>query len=319
MLGRGLRPRDAAAARAVRADGAVRTDSDAWGAVQSAVAAQIKSLVFKDGELNVAKEMKKEMRGTCLSIEEYNFSHVPLSDDWQCGSAQHGNFGDNAYTPSERVAQRLAEFAGFPLQSLAKLHLHSGNSSDSLRGMWCGMPAPPEYISKHDREVGIRQFWTDCVMRNAGYFNTLVCNTSGSYSVLGIAALNHGVCYPAHRHDNQEAYWQISGPGTWKTWPENFHTKPNEKPDSEIRITSPRGQWRLHNHPAGLIHEMDTTQDDDFLLAVYWWGKPKSVEVNYGYAHGVHEQGSCFADYKEECAFTDHRCPRKSRPDWAVD
>lgn len=28
-------------------------------------------------------------------------------------------------------------------------------------------------------------------------------DTKDSYAVLGIAALNHGVCYPAHRHDNQ--------------------------------------------------------------------------------------------------------------------
>ena len=28
-------------------------------------------------------------------------------------------------------------------------------------------------------------------------------DTKGSYAVLGIAALNHGVCYPSHVHDNQ--------------------------------------------------------------------------------------------------------------------
>jgi len=29
---------------------------------------------------------------------------------------------------------------------------------------------------------------------------------------------------------------------------------------------------------------MDTTHDDDFLLAVYWWGKPVDTEVNYAYS-----------------------------------
>ena len=110
-------------------------------------------------------------------------------------------------------------------------------------------------------------------MRNAGYFNALICapwawliqlrhssfhqvagvenskDTNGSYAVLGIAALNHGVCYPAHRHDNQEAYWQLNGPGWWRTWPDNFTSEPNQKPYSEIRMTSPKGAWRLHNHP----------------------------------------------------------------------
>ncbi|CAE7249555.1 unnamed protein product, partial [Symbiodinium pilosum] len=111
------------------------------------------------------------------------------------------------------------------------------------------MPAPPEHEDEMGRPVGARTFWEDCVMRNAGYFNALVCDTNGSYSVLGLAALNHGVCYPAHNHDNQEAYWQLGGPGWWKTWPKTWHKFPNERPYSEIRITNPSSWQRLHNHP----------------------------------------------------------------------
>ena len=28
----------------------------------------------------------------------------------------------------------------------------------------------------------------------------------------------------------QEAYWQLNGPGWWRTWPDNFTTAPNQKP-----------------------------------------------------------------------------------------
>ena len=37
----------------------------------------------------------------------------------------------------------------------------------------------------------------------------------------------------------------------------------------------------------GLIHEMDTTDDDDYLLAVYWWGKPAETDVNYAYSNMI--------------------------------
>ncbi|CAK9048574.1 unnamed protein product [Durusdinium trenchii] len=303
---------------ALQRRGLMRSD-DAWKEVMAALVPQIQNLVFQDNELNVAKEMRKAMKGTCLTLDEYRASDRPFSDHWQCGSEGFNNFGDAAYIPSERVIDGLSQFAGLPLKTLAKFHLHSNNDSEALYGKWCGMPAPPEYEDAlTGRPVGARAFWEECVMRNAGYFNALICDTNDSYAVLGIAALNHGVCYPAHVHDNQEAYWQIRGPGWWRTWPQNFTKAPNEWPWSEIRMTKPQGPWQLHNHPGGLVHEMDTTSDDDFLLTVYWWGKPVDTEVNYAYSHAVQEQGSCFRRYRAEHNDAAHSCPNMMRPPWAV-
>eukprot|EP00913_Durusdinium_trenchii_P017289 g16259.t1 len=55
---------------------------------------------------------------------------------------------------------------------------------------------------------------------------------------------------------------------------------------------------------------MDTTSDDDFLLTVYWWGKPVDTEVNYAYSHAVQEQGSCFRRYRAEHNDAAHSCDR---------
>lgn len=100
----------------------------------------------------------------------------------------------------------------------------------------------------------------------------------------------------------------------------------------------------------GLIHEMDTTDDDDYLLAVYWWGKPAETDVNYAYSnmielifkyrplfpvnskcamhpqifqlgnsgHGVQEQGSCFKRFRAEHSDLAHSCPEMERPPWAI-
>ncbi|CAJ1393120.1 unnamed protein product [Effrenium voratum] len=307
------------ALQALQRQGRRVADAQAWNEVMAALVPKIQKMVFEDGQLAVSKEMREAMRGTCLSSKEYVTAQAPFDDFWQCASEDNDNFGASAYCPSRRVAQRLANFTGLDLKVLEKLHLQSGNESAALYGKWCGMPAPPEYEDAYSGPVGNRAFWEDCVMRNSGYFNALKCDTNGSYAVLGIAALNHGVCYPAHRHDNQEAYWQIAGPGWWKTWPESFSDKPNMKPYSEIRVTSANDALRLHNHAGGLIHEMDTTFDDDFLLAVYWWGKPVYTTVNYAYSHGVVEQGSCFASFRREHLDAAHSCPEVARPEWATE
>lgn len=305
--------------QALQREGLKKGDADsAWTEVMSALVPRIQKLVFENNELAVSKEMRDAMKGTCLKLDEYRTSDKPFSDHWQCAAVDNDNFGAGAYCPSERVIESLSEYAGISKRTFSKFHLRSNNESDTLYGKWCGMPAPPEYEHPYGGPVGARVFWEDCVMRNAGYFNALMCDTKDSYAVLGIAALNHGVCYPAHRHDNQEAYWQLNGPGWWRTWPDNFTSAPNQKPYSEIRMTSPKGSWRLHNHPGGLIHEMDTTHDDDFLLAVYWWGKPVDTEVNYAYSHAVQEQGSCFASYRAEHSDVAHSCPELARPPWAV-
>eukprot|EP00434_Breviolum_minutum_P039011 symbB.v1.2.034621.t1/scaffold4497.1/size38912/3 len=83
-------------------------------------------------------------------------------------------------------------------------------------------------------------------------------------------------------------------------------------------MTNAKGPWQLHNHPGGLIHEMDTTDDDDYLLAVYWWGKPAETDVNYAYSHGVQEQGSCFKRFRAEHSDLAHSCPEMERPPWAI-
>ena len=46
------------------------------------------------------------------------------------------------------------------METWAKFHLHSMNSSENVRGKWCGMPAPPEH-EVNGRPVGARTFWED--------------------------------------------------------------------------------------------------------------------------------------------------------------
>eukprot|EP00913_Durusdinium_trenchii_P017288 g16258.t1 len=120
---------------ALQRRGLMRSD-DAWKEVMAALVPQIQNLVFQDNELNVAKEMRKAMKGTCLTLDEYRASDRPFSDHWQCGSEGFNNFGDAAYIPSERVIDGLSQFAGLPLKTLAKFHLHSNNDSEALYGKW---------------------------------------------------------------------------------------------------------------------------------------------------------------------------------------
>ena len=103
-----------------------------------------------------------------MLLQEYRTSTIPFSDFWQCGAESHDNFGDSAYTPSERVIDKLTLLSGVPLRTWARLHLHSGrgsgrgvpggnnpervnmqrivlcpggNESDALYGKWCGLSA----------------------------------------------------------------------------------------------------------------------------------------------------------------------------------
>ena len=41
------------------------------------------------------------------------------------------------------------------------------------------------------------------------------CSTTAN---IGFAAVEEGVCYPAHQHMAEEGYWQIAGRGWWRTW-----------------------------------------------------------------------------------------------------
>merc|ERR1712072_1284224 len=96
-----------------------------------------------------------------------------------------------------------------------------------------------------------------------------------TYAVLGIAALNPNVCYAAHAHLNEEAYWQIGGHGLWRTWTKHDGVAlDSDIPDVERQhqfskdpIPDLRGcqfpnphtkdctfqkPYALHNHPAGM-------------------------------------------------------------------
>ena len=48
---------------------------------------------------------------------------------------------------------------------------------------------------------------------------------------------------------------------------------------------------------------MDTTDDDDYLLAVYWWGKPAETDVNYAYSNMIDLELAVLALARIMCAY----------------
>ena len=109
-----------------------------------------------------------------------------------------------------------------------------------------------------------------------------------SYAVLGYAAWNQGVCYPAHHHWASEIYWQIDGTATWTTWEGCAdHTFPNIDatfdPDLVAtdectikRVTDvPSALGEPHRQAPMIPHEIDTTVTtngpNEGALTIYFW------------------------------------------------
>ena len=51
----------------------------------------------------------------------------------------------------------------------------------------------------------------------------------------------------------QEAYWQLNGPGWWRTWPDNFTSAPNQKPATQGFQDIKTGDFRWYKTLQNLI------------------------------------------------------------------
>jgi hypothetical protein len=120
------------------------------------------------------------------------------------------------YQPTDDALELLANATDASLSSLGSMRIGLGQPL-APDGSWCGMPSPG-FANLKDlspQELLANQYWLHCVKPRAGYFNVLHCST---YAVLGYAALEASICYPAHVHLAKIAYWQIGGRGWWRTF-----------------------------------------------------------------------------------------------------
>jgi hypothetical protein len=201
---------------------------------------------------------------------------------WQCDQSDENHIypldeddeDDESYQPTKATLELFAAATGASLSSLRSMIIGSGLPSASApKGSWCGMPAAGNMIGVHgganrsgQQELAY-QYWQTCVSTRAGYFNVLQCEgqcdggNCSTYAVLGYAALEPSVCYAAHQHLNEEAYWQIAGRGWWRTW-----SNVTEVDDHEWASNTNFGGSKYAFHPhrrGGVPHEFDTTNHLD--------------------------------------------------------
>lgn len=225
----------------------------------------------------------------CKTTSDYKVA--PKTAAWQCAQDKNTNFGDakTSYQPSDGVLASLAAFASIDVAELKQLNIGSFASTDatadaSMNGKWCGMPGPPNDNVNH--------FWDNCVKSNGGYFNVAYCDDNNQYAVLGFAAINPGVCYPVHHHNNEEEYWQIGGNSTWKAWMNG-----NQAAGTVFHGES--GVKRIHY--AGTPHEMQT--ENGFMLSVYWWAMDQSKGA-INYLWGSEIKDSCMYNPDQQKCFS---------------
>ena len=222
---------------------------------------------------------------TCTTLTDYHVAD--LSDHWQCGTATAKNYlPDMSYNPEAEVNSALAKWASISESDLAGMNIQSGPTANPKQnGQWCGMPGP-------DNDV--HQIWDTCVKQNGGYFNVATCNNDNHYGVIGIAAINSGVCYPAHGHSCTEAYWQIGGNSSWVSW------EPGSTGDGKV-IDSQTGKPPIYN-PNRKAHEM-RTGNEQFMLSVYWWvlNQNDKVENNYKWESQMKDSCAYQQSVKDKC------------------
>jgi hypothetical protein len=153
------------------------------------------------------------------------------------------------------------------------------------------------------------EYWLTCVAPRAGYFNALRCKGKcdndeedcTTEAVIGYVAMESAVCYPAHQHAAQEAYWQIAGRGWWRTWNNVSGLGEYDYATNDNFGGSP---YALHTHRSSTPHELDTTGilDSDGgagtlvspMVMIYWWGKQTNVKNNYTWVSEVRNRNATF-------------------------
>jgi len=273
-----------------------------------------------DGKRRLAlpPDILKKLNGHCSVLENYTPSSS--SEPWQCDQRTYNNFpltgnvkGGTPYTPGEETLELFGKAVGLSVKTLKEIRIESGQANASP-GDWCGMPAPGD--EKDPKDFLAFEYWRKCVSPRAGYINVLECSGEcdedgcSTYAVLGYAALEGGVCYPAHQHDNEEAYWQIAGRGWWRTWTDvSGIASSNHSWASDVNYGG--SKYSLHPHRAGVPHEFDTTSNldgdmgaghlDEPMVMVYWWGKETSVNTNYEWARQVRDNPFQYQESAATC------------------
>ena len=275
--------------------------------------------------LAIPPDMLEKLNGKCATFDEYTPSKN--TQEWQCAQRKNSpNYPleldaqkGTPFKPSDSVLNLLAEATGASLSSLQRMLIGSGQPL-APEGSWCGMPAPgaddldTDTLSPQDELA--YNYWRKCVSPRAGYFNVLQCGgqcdeeeeNCSTYAVLGYAAMDASVCYPAHQHRNEEAYWQIAGHGWWRTWNnvsglDNYTTASNDNFGGS--------KYGFHPHRADLPHEFDTTNNldndrgagtlEEPMVMVYWWGVDNAIDINYKWSSQVRDDPFAYEASAHSC------------------
>ena len=279
--------------------------------------------------LAIPPDMLEKLNGKCTTLDQYKPSKN--TNYWQCNQNKNTPIYPDAnnekigrpYKPADDVLALLASATGASLSSLQNMRIGSGQPL-APAGSWCGMPGQGEAQLENGTITPQGQlahdYWLRCVSPRAGYFNVLQCggdcdeneDNCSTYAVLGYAALDANVCYPAHQHQSEEAYWQIGGHGWWRTWKnvaglEDYDTVSNDNFGGS--------KYAFHPHRSGVPHEMDTTSNLDNdggaghlaapMVMAYWWGLDTDVANNYHWADQVRDNPFKYETSAQTCGNKD--------------
>lgn len=283
-------------------------------------------------QLALPADMFERLNGQCAYLEQYTAAEN--SDAKQCTQNEHNpnfvleNGSGIPYVPSLLVRELLSNATGATVSAINRTNI--GSQPNVPDGAWCGMPAAGSEklaagVNLTGQEKLAYDYWLKCVTPRAGYLNVLQCNgrcdengeNCSTYAVIGYAAMEPGVCYPAHAHASEEAYWQIGGRGWWRTWNNitglgNFTSASNENFGGSKNA--------LHAQRSNIPHELDTTTNFDgddgvnsFALPmamVYWWAKNEDTPNNYRWASQVRgDENHPFQESAQSCG-NDRRIPK---------
>ena len=205
--------------------------------------------------------------------------YAPRTEQDQCTQKGAKNFPNASdpksgvgYHPDDQVLEDLSTITGgvVTVEELRRLQILSGieagdkESLGEALGKWCSMPAPNTGDQGIFPVEQAEDFWKQCVMPHAGYFNVLVCNPPGSNfsAQIGLMAMNPDVCYPLHAHVATEVYWQVGGQAVWRTWTDcsnntaqkqDFEKQkpniwPHPPPNGSCLVSGPLESWEsAHN------------------------------------------------------------------------
>ena len=205
--------------------------------------------------------------------------YAPRTEQDQCTQQGAKNFPNASdpksgvgYRPDDQVLEDLSTITGgvVTVEELRRLQILSGieagdkKSLGKALGKWCSMPAPNTGDQGIFPVEQAEDFWKQCVMPHAGYFNVLVCNPPGSNfsAQIGLMAMNPDVCYPLHAHVATEVYWQVGGQAVWRTWTDcsnntaqkqDFEKQepniwPHPPPNGSCLVSGPLESWEsAHN------------------------------------------------------------------------